>query len=72
MRHKVISKHHNNLLVGHYGIEKTRELVAKKYFWPNLKKDVETYVKGYDIYLTYKVVKYKPYEDLQSLLVLTH
>ena len=28
-----ISKHHNNSLVDHFGIEKTYELVAQKYYW---------------------------------------
>ena len=29
---ELISKHHNNLLAGHFGIEKTRKLVAQKYY----------------------------------------
>ena len=41
IRSKVISCHHNNLLVGHFGIDKTRELVGRKYYWPSLKKDVK-------------------------------
>lgn len=29
---KIISYHHNNWLAGHFGIKKSRELVAKEYF----------------------------------------
>ena len=28
----LISRHHNNLLASHFGIKKTRELIAKKYY----------------------------------------
>ena len=31
IRLKLISRHYDNLLAGYFGIEKTRELIAKKY-----------------------------------------
>ena len=64
---KVISCHYNDLLAGYFGIDKTRELVDWKYYWPSLKRDVKTNVRGYDVCLTLKMVRYKPYGDLQSL-----
>ena len=64
-----ISPHHDNPLVDHFGVDKTRELVGRKYYWPSLKKDVKSYVKGCDIFLASKTVCHKSYEDLQSLLV---
>ncbi|SJL04326.1 uncharacterized protein ARMOST_07692 [Armillaria ostoyae] len=33
-------------MAGHPGIEKTKELILRDYWWPKLKKDVETYVRG--------------------------
>ena len=54
---KLISKHHNDSLAGHFGVNKIRELIGWKYYWPNLRKDVETYIKGCDIYLTLKTVR---------------
>ena len=69
---EVISCPHNDPLVGHFGIDKTRELVGRKYHWPSLKKDVESYVQGYDVSLASKVVRHKPYGDLQSLSIPTH
>ena len=68
----MISCHHNNPLAGDFGIDKTKELVGRKYYWPSLKKDVENYVRGCDICLTSKAVRHKPYGDLQSLSVPTH
>ena len=37
-----------------------------------LHKDIKTYVKNYNIYLYSKIVCYKLYGDLQTLLVLTY
>ena len=67
-----ISRHHDNPLAGHFGINKTRELIGWKYYWSSLRKDVEAYVKGCDVCLSSKVIRYKLYSDLQALPVSTH
>ena len=72
IRTKQISRHHDNPLAGHFGIEKTRELVIRKYYWETLCHDVEVYVRGCDVCLASKTVKHKPYGNLQQRLVPTH
>ena len=72
IRSKLINKYHNDLLAGHFGVNKTRELIGRKYYWPSLKKDIESYIKEYDIYLASKTVKQNLYGDFQSLLIPTH
>ena len=72
IRTELISRYHNNPLASHFGIEKTRELIARKYYWPTLYRDVEDYVRGCDVFLASKIVRHKPYGDLQSLPVPTH
>ena len=72
IRTKLISRHHDDQLAGHFGIDKTRELIGRKYYWPSLRKDVEAYVKGCDVCLASKAVRHKPYGDLQALPVPTH
>ena len=69
---ELISRHHKNPLTGHFGIEKTCKLVARKYYWPTLQWDVEAYVKGCDICLASKAVCHNPYRDFQSLPVPIH
>ena len=69
---EVINHHNDDLLIGYFGIDKTRELVGRKYYWPSLRKDIEAYVKGCHVCLGSKAVRYKPYGDLQSLPVPTH
>ena len=72
IRTQLISRHHNDPLAGHFGIKKTRELVARKYYQESLCHDVNIYIRGCDVCLASKAVKHKPYENLQQLPVPTH
>ncbi|SJL12749.1 uncharacterized protein ARMOST_16180 [Armillaria ostoyae] len=45
-RGEVISCCHDHITAGHLGIEKTKELVLRDYWWPKLKRDVEAYIQG--------------------------
>ncbi len=71
IRSELISRHHNNPFVGHFGIRKTWELIARKYNWPMLRQDIEAYVKGCDICLASKTVCHKLYGNLQLLPIPT-
>ena len=64
---ELISRHHNNPLAGHFGIEKTCKLLDQKYYWPTLRHEVEAYMKGCDVCLASKAVHHKLYSDLQLL-----
>ena len=72
IRIELIYRHHHNPLAGHFGIKKTRELQAMKYYCLTLRHNVKAYMKGCDIYLASKAVRHKPYVDLQSLPIPTH
>ena len=61
---ELISRHYNDTLADHFSIEKTRELLAQKYFWPTLRHNIEAHVKGCDIWLASKIVWHKLYNDL--------
>ena len=69
---ELISRNHDNPLAGYFGIEKTQELVARKYYWLTLRCDIKDYVKGCNICLALKIVRHKPYGDLQSLPMPTY
>ncbi len=72
VRTELISRHHDNPLAGHFGIDKIRELIARKYYWPTLRHNIEAYVIGCNVCLASKSVKPKSYSNLQSLPVPTH
>ena len=72
IRIELISRHHDDPLAGHFGIEKTCKLLARKYFWPSPWHDAEVYVKGCDVCLASQAVRHKPYDDHQSLPIPSH
>lgn len=72
IRTELISRHHHDPLAGHFATQKTSELIARKYYWPTFRHDVEEYVKGCDACLASKAVRHKPYGGLHSLPVPTH
>ena len=41
IRMEFISRHHEEWLAGHFGIKKTREFLARKYYWPTLRHNVK-------------------------------
>ncbi len=46
LRGEIISRSHDHITAGHPGIEKTKELILREFWWPKIKKDVEAYIKG--------------------------
>ena len=67
VREEIISKNHDDPLAGHFGTEKTLELVQRKYSWPGCAKQAETYVRTCDVCQRTKVPRHKPYGELKSL-----
>ena len=37
---KLISQHYNDPLIGYFGINKIKNLIGRKYYWPSLQKNV--------------------------------
>ena len=69
---ELISRHHTNFFVGYFGITKTCELLVQKYYWLILRHNVKAFIKGCNVCLALKIVRYNPYGDLQLLPVPTH
>ena len=72
LRTDLLERNHDDPLAGHFGVEKTLELLTRKYYWPKMRADVEKYVQGCDICMSSKVQRHKPYGSLQSLPIPTH
>ncbi len=49
LRGEIIAQCHDHILAGHPSIEKTKELVLREYWWPKMKRMVDTYVKGCEV-----------------------
>ena len=52
---------------GHFGLNRTLELIRRFYWWPQMQKDVREYCVTCDICQRMKVPRHKPYGLLQSL-----
>lgn len=72
IRLELIDWYPNNPLAEHYEINKTYELVARKYYWSTFCHNIEIYVKNCNVCLALTAVCYKFYKNLQSFLVLTY
>lgn len=46
MRENIVKEKHCGGLVGHFGIDKTLELVKRFYFWPKMQTEIRKYVEG--------------------------
>ena len=66
MRNKIITLHHNLPLHGHPGIEKTAEKIAQNYYFPNLRKMAQNYMKNCETCTRNKASRHQSYGKIQS------
>ena len=45
LRQDLLHEHHDSMLAGHFGVDKTVKLMLRHYYWPSLMRDVKHYVK---------------------------
>ena len=45
-RDKILEVGHNNILSGHFGVDKTCRRIRKNFYWPGMKKDIKRFVKS--------------------------
>jgi hypothetical protein len=44
----IIKLHHERFFSGHQSVKWTRDLIKLNYFWPNMDRDIDTYIKQCD------------------------
>ncbi|KAL0409742.1 UNVERIFIED_CONTAM: Transposon Tf2-11 polyprotein [Sesamum radiatum] len=71
LRKSLISECHDTLWAGHQGEERTYALVQRAYYWPQMRDDVETYVRTCLIYQQDKADHQKKTGLLQPLPIPT-
>ena len=60
-------EHHDNIIAGHLGVDKTYENIARHFYWPKLIKDVKRYIKSCDTCQRNKPTNQNPAGLLQPL-----
>ena len=61
----IIKKYHSSITAGHSGINKTCSRIRQKYFWSNLRKDVEKFIKHCDSCQRNKLVRKKNLQPME-------
>jgi len=61
---RVLQYHHNHVLAGHLGQNKTLELIQKHYTWPNIRDDVQKFCKSCVTCMRSKPQRHRPYGSL--------
>ena len=61
--------YHDDQLAGHWGIDKTTELLQRKFYWPSLATDVREYIATCSVCQHMAIPRHKPYGKLEPLPV---
>jgi len=59
--------YHDDQFSGHWGIDKTKELIERKFYWPGLATDVREYVLSCQTCQNIAIPRHKPYGKLEPL-----
>jgi hypothetical protein len=68
-RLRVLQSRHDSPSAGHFGYNKTMELISKDFWWPQMWKTVKDYVTTCDTYSRSKIPRHRPYGLLQLLSI---
>jgi hypothetical protein len=66
-RREVLRRHHNDLITGHFGARRTLELVARKYYWPSMLRDIKAYTKACSTCKRIRPVQHCPHGTMEPL-----
>jgi len=72
LRLQVLQYHHDHVLVGYLGQNKTLELIRRHYTWPNICDDIQKFCKSYVTYMRSKPQCHRSYGFLQQLSIPEH
>jgi transposase InsO family protein len=65
--HELLHLYHDDQFAGHWGIDKTRELLGRKFYWQGMSVDIREYVTTCSICQNNAIPRHKPYGQLNPL-----
>jgi hypothetical protein len=69
LRRELLVEHHDTVLGGHFGRERTAAALRKRFYWPKMARTVAAYVKGCDVCHRVKPVNERPFGKLEQLAI---
>ena len=67
VRTALLQRYHDDALAGHFGYDRTLELIRRKYWWTHLPKDTKRYVETCDICQRVNIKRHRPYGEMVAL-----
>lgn len=67
LRAELVKRHHDDILASHFEVEKTIELIERKYYWKGISQSIKNYVSTCDICQRVKTSRHCSYEEMQAL-----
>ena len=67
LRRRLLERNHDDPFAGHFGFDRTLDLIRRKYYWAGMYKDVKHYVETCAKCHRAKAVRHKPWGQLSSL-----
>ena len=61
MRTSIIEMFHDSPVSGHFGINKTKELITRNFVWLNMTEDISQYIKSCEVCCQAKDDRHRPY-----------
>ena len=69
IKKRILHDNHDSKLAGHFSIFKSLEHLKQNYYWPKMAKEVQDYMRSYNIYQRDKASRYRKYGLLDPLEV---
>ena len=67
LRKSIMESEHDSLVAGHMGLDKTMELVDQNFYWPEMAKDIEDYIRSCEDCQKNKASRHKRHGALHPL-----
>ena len=64
LKAKILRRCHDDSLTRHFDVKKTIALIQKKFFWNCMYKNIEKYIKKYNVCQRTKTQYYRSYDEL--------
>lgn len=71
VKQELMRRHHDDPMAGHFGPERTLELLQRKFHWSNMNKDVKDHCRTCHTCQVSKPRRHQPYGSLESLPIPT-
>jgi hypothetical protein len=66
-RTEVLRRHHNDPIAGHFGAKRILELVARKYYWPGMSREVKAYTQACSTCQRVRPVRHRLHRSMEPL-----